>query len=257
MDIMLNTVLTIASVSAKNSESKDWCIVNGTSNFRQREGRGFFTPTLTLWYFSWYLPPHSPYFPPLPSPKIHILRIKSVHPDSRHPWWVHSQGCARSNLGRLKKELLLMKLGCTSLDRANSVTFAKHSNTASKHSTASAPAVPADARPMFPSIAFRAAWAGAPILLPGQQLTSALVPAWPYQESIQRTQKKTGQGEKKSGFSSVFYCPVIQYQLSSRRAWPGTSHRKKQKWQENCLVASWQNSFAVTSAHLWPRRNKV
>lgn len=137
MDILLNTVLTIASMSAKNTESQKTDVLLIALLTLDGTRWGVSPPHLALWYFSWYLPPHPPYSPPLPSPRIPIFKIKSVHPDSRRPWWVHSQGptlgCARSKLGRLKKEPLLMKLGCISLARANSVTFAEHSSVTSKH----------------------------------------------------------------------------------------------------------------------------
>lgn len=138
----------------KHTKSKDWCIVNGTSNFRWildggREGlvRFFLMIFFTVTASPTLLFPTSPF--PQNShvqnkvwPSWKLESLADVPPGKERGLCQKQQGCLGKRGGWRRK--LQTKLSCTSLGRANSVTFAKHGSVTPSVST---PAVPMDARP--------------------------------------------------------------------------------------------------------------
>lgn len=133
MDILLNTVLTIASMSAKNTQSQKTgalltalLILGGGG-----EVLGFFPFCLMIFFMvttSPFLQNSHVQNKVWPSCKQESL----VGVPSGKEFGVHQKQWGYFVKRGSWRSKLLMKLGCTSLDGADSVTFAKHGSTTSK-----------------------------------------------------------------------------------------------------------------------------
>lgn len=117
----------------KHTKSKDWCIVNSSSNFRGGGGEvlGFFPFCLMIFFMvttSPFLQNSHVQNKVWPSCKQESL----VGVPSGKEFGVHQKQWGYFVKRGSWRSKLLMKLGCTSLDGADSVTFAKHGSTTSK-----------------------------------------------------------------------------------------------------------------------------